>query len=1199
MDQRDSELWTWKQTDNPTVKAATSQKPSGVTIDVIDVSYSVTIGGKEKKLLRNVNLSLQTGEMCALMGPSGAGKSTLLDLVADRKLIGTWSGEIFVNKRPRSPWFNRESAYVLQDDVHIPTLTVEETLYFAAWSRMVEGTSQEEMKKRVAMLLDMMGLLHVKDSIVGDALRKGISGGQLKRLSIAVEIVSLPSLIFLDEPTSGLDSSISLEVMGAVRKLADQSRTIVTTIHQPSPEVYGLFDKAVLLSAGRIIYCGAADEAVSFFTRPELGYKYIQGQNPAEFIIDVCGGQIFPDGLEFPRQPPELEMLFQKSKFYQPPPEKASFKNVIEPEVQYSRRHATTKLTQIKMLVSRTWLAAARDTTDLKAQFGKNIVVGILVGIVFQNQAKVTTPLYVNGVPTSSVSNVTSLLFFTAAAGSAQLAFAIFPVTFLCLSMFSGFTITVDSVPVEWSWAPYASYARWVFEGLMVNQWSSYDDDDSPDGNGSTVLQNYGFSNFNQNDSFWIVFLNMTVIVGLTYLAMRPPTNHLIRVDNVDEYKVKQDVLTRTLSIRPTLSGLDDPLLTKEDLALEHTETFGPRQTYDVAWYRQSTGQVQMSRGCRLVFRNLTYTVPNKADPKQPLSLLKGVSGRAHPGEMCALMGASGAGKSTLLDVLAGRKTTGTIVGDILFNGGERSSKVMRSSAYVMQDNVHIGVLTVRQTLRYAANLRLNEKMSPTNKEKRIDKILDMLGLAEHGDTLVGNEYIRGISGGQLKRLSIGVEIIHLPDLIFLDEPTTGLDSSISYEVMAAVRNLSNQNRTVICTIHQPSPPTYMLFDKLMLLAQGRVIYFGPARDVVNYFVMSPYHFKYVDGSNPADFVIAVAGSFLQASDGKHITGNELANYYATSDLCRVFLENIDTMIAMDLAAVVQNGNGAHSSGSKAQEGEVDDDSEYTTSTWNQIKVLCERVIVKTIKNRRATVVTFVRHVMVGLLYGTIFYNLSTGYSTSDYTNRLSLFFFALIFMILGHQQAIPALFEDRLIFYRERGARAYGAFPYFISSWFLQVPLVAINSLIYCIIIYNMAGLVSGGFGLFYGVMVLTSWTGLFICQLIASVSPTSQSAISGFPVALFFTITFAGYIIFLPSFPAWLSTWAPYISFMRFSFQALVDNEFSNNSELPLGQEYINMLGFNDYTAEQCAPVPIVFALFFATALLVALKYINFEER
>lgn len=141
---------------------------------------------------------------------------------------------------------------------------------------------------------------------------------------------------------------------------------------------------------------------------------------------------------------------------------------------------------------------------------------------------------------------------------------------------------------------------------------------------------------------------------------------------------------------------------------------------------------------------------------------------------MCALMGASGAGKSTLLDVLAARKTTGEIAGDILFNGASRTASIMRSSAYVMQDNVHIGVLTVRQTLNYAAALRLSEKMTAQGKTKRVDKILDMLGLAEHADTLVGNEYIRGISGGQLKRLSIGVEIVHLPDLIFLDEPTTG-----------------------------------------------------------------------------------------------------------------------------------------------------------------------------------------------------------------------------------------------------------------------------------------------------------------------------------------------------------------------------------------------------------------------------------------
>ena len=136
--------------------------------------------------------------MVAIMGPSGAGKSTLLDLLANRKLAGIWSGEILVNRYPRSAWYKRECAYVMQDDIHIPILTVEETIRYAAWTRMPEGTTEEAREKRVQQLLEMMSLTTVKETLVGDAMRKGISGGQKKRLSIAVEIVSLPEIIFLD-----------------------------------------------------------------------------------------------------------------------------------------------------------------------------------------------------------------------------------------------------------------------------------------------------------------------------------------------------------------------------------------------------------------------------------------------------------------------------------------------------------------------------------------------------------------------------------------------------------------------------------------------------------------------------------------------------------------------------------------------------------------------------------------------------------------------------------------------------------------------------------------------------------------------------------------------------------------------------------------------------------------------------------------
>lgn len=1195
--------------------------------------------------------------------------STLLDLIANRKEIGAWGGEILINQRPRSLFFNRDSAYVLQDDIHIATLTVEETILYAAQTRMTEGTTPEQHAQRVKFLLDMMGISHVKDSLIGDPLHKGISGGQLKRLSIAVEIVALPNLIFLDEPTSGLDSAIALEVMAAVRKLANQNRTCISTIHQPSPEVFALFDKTVLLSNGRLLYAGAADEAVSYFTRPQLGYKYDPDQNPAEFIIDVCGGLVNPEGSDFPRLPEELVELYEQSDFVSKP--NSALSEAPEPLI-YTRRHATTKTTQFKMLMHRGWMSLVRDKADTQAGIAKNFIIGTLIGIVFWNQANIETPFYEvqpdgSSVPTSDNTNMCSLLFFgmmyclmsnlqaipnlcakdlvyrrdlasygysaspywlaaclsqlpmiilthtiyivmlytttrfpnnfgyfmyfyflllltnltsfyfalvlAAGTGNAQLAFAIFPVTFLFISMFAGFTIPYKSVPDMWAWAPYISYARFVYEGLMVNEFDRHGDE------GEQVLEDYYFDNFAAGDAIWIVFLFMLATMGAAYIAMRPAPSKLVRFEDLPPE------MRTPKTKKKGGNQLKEKLIKEGDAPVDpYAIAFPTRSTYDVAWYRTNTGEVQLSRGSRLVFRNLSYTVKNKMDSKVKIQLLKGVSGRAHPGEMCALMGASGAGKSTLLDVLAMRKTTGEIEGDILFNGSECTPAVLRSSAYVMQDNVHIGVLTVRQTLTYACRLRMDEKKFDDKKRNaRVNKIMDMLGLTEHAGTIVGNEYIRGISGGQMKRLSIGVEIVNLPDLIFLDEPTTGLDSSIAYEVMAAVRNLANQNRTVICTIHQPSPITYFLFDKLLLLAEGRVIYFGPARDVVNYFTSSPYQFPYVRGTNPADFVISVGGSFTAAGNGKFIPGSELANYYAGGELCRVFMENIDTMIAMDLAAV----------------GDVDPEaeqvSEYPTSTSYQLRTLCERVFYKTIKEPKTTKATFGRHIFVGLFYGSIFWDLQD----DEYTERMSVMFFALMFMVLGHQQSIPALFEDRLLFYRERGARAYGAFPYWISSFYLQLPQGLINTLVFSGIVYGMCGFVEGHFGPFWLVMMLSSWTGLFSCQTIAALAPTGQSAINFFPVSLFVTVTFAGFIVYIPTFPTWLRCWAPYCSFMRWAFQAMFLNEFSGNPDLKQSRYFIDELGFESYDRDYCISVIPIFTLFFAAAVLLSLKYVNFEER
>jgi ABC-type multidrug transport system permease subunit len=213
----------------------------------------------------------------------------------------------------------------------------------------------------------------------------------------------------------------------------------------------------------------------------------------------------------------------------------------------------------------------------------------------------------------------------------------------------------------------------------------------------------------------------------------------------------------------------------------------------------------------------------------------------------------------------------------------------------------------------------------------------------------------------------------------------------------------------------------------------------------------------------------------------------------------------------------------------------------------------------------------------------------------------MAVFFFGLLFMIMGHQQAMPALFEDRLMFYRERGAKAYGALPYWFSSFIFQIPMLVFNVLFFSILTYTMCGFTTaeGHFGAYYLINLLSSMTGLFVCQMLAAVSATGVQAVQLFPVALFSAVVFAGYIVYIPTFPDWLRVWAPYVSFVRYSFQALVLNEFSGNTDLENTEYWINELGFDTFTRDECWPVVLFFAFFFAGSTLAALKFVNFEER
>jgi len=259
------------------------------------------------------------------------------------------------------------------------------------------------------------------------------------------------------------------------------------------------------------------------------------------------------------------------------------------------------------------------------------------------------------------------------------------------------------------------------------------------------------------------------------------------------------------------------------------------------------------------------------------ITLFNGVSGYINPSEMCVILGTDRAGKTTLLDILAQRQRIGMkVTGKITYDGKD----ILKSSAYVKKEKVYVNELTVREHIYYSALLLLDENTSYDKIVKRVDKIMKMLGLMDIQNSPIGNITKRGISSGQLKRLTIAIEIVNLPDVMFLDEPTTGLDSTIALEVMSAIRNIANQNRTIICTITSPSEELYSLFDTALFLTHGKDIYFGPASEIVNYFTESPFRFKIDDNMNSTDFILSIANCYIRADNGQLISKEQLSKYY-------------------------------------------------------------------------------------------------------------------------------------------------------------------------------------------------------------------------------------------------------------------------------------------------------------------------------
>ncbi|MED6211663.1 ATP-binding cassette sub- G member 1 [Stylosanthes scabra] len=247
----------------------------------------VTVKNGSRVILEGVTGYAKPGQLLAIMGPSGSGKSTLLDTLAGRLGADTHqNGEILINGQKRSLAYGT-SAYVTQDDTLLTTLTVREAVHYSAQLQLPDSMSKAEKKERADFTIREMGLQDAMDTRIGGWGCKGISGGQKRRVSICIEILTRPKLLFLDEPTSGLDSAASYYVMKTIKSQLDRKdgvkRTAIASIHQPSAEVFQFFDNLCLLSAGKTVYFGPASAAIEFFA--SNGFPCPTLQNPSDHLL--------------------------------------------------------------------------------------------------------------------------------------------------------------------------------------------------------------------------------------------------------------------------------------------------------------------------------------------------------------------------------------------------------------------------------------------------------------------------------------------------------------------------------------------------------------------------------------------------------------------------------------------------------------------------------------------------------------------------------------------------------------------------------------------------------------------------------------------------------------------------------------------------------------------------------------------------
>lgn len=356
-------------------------------IAALKTSFWGKKAGKEKQfktILNEVSATIPTGSLTAILGSSGSGKTTMLNTLAYRMGGGRLrtTGDILYNGSPKIS--SIRSAYVMQQDVLLPTLTVCETLLYAAELRLPPPTSAEERHRVVEDVILELGLKECANTRIGNNVHKGCSGGEKRRTSLGVQLLANPSVLFLDEVTTGLDATSAFQLIRTLKTLAAKGRTIIVTIHQPRSEIWGLFDRLILLSGGSPVYSGPLSDCLPYFD--DLGHGLPAFVNPAEHLIDLAAVDNRSTSLEATSSA-RVESMKQawrdsESRVFHDVKEKD--RNLVDDLASGKlNNQKSTLVRQVKVLTGRTVKVTYRDPMGMAGSLLEATSMAIITGWIF------------------------------------------------------------------------------------------------------------------------------------------------------------------------------------------------------------------------------------------------------------------------------------------------------------------------------------------------------------------------------------------------------------------------------------------------------------------------------------------------------------------------------------------------------------------------------------------------------------------------------------------------------------------------------------------------------------------------------------------------------------------------------------------------------------------------------------------------